>query len=170
MFTVDGIAWSVPCDITRKPDIKASDISGLMMNGVQFWDIIGTYMNYEITLVPNPHSMGDYYGLYEVLTEPVASHTFALPYNEGSVELEARVENLRDVYVRLPNGGRYWKGVRFNVTAVTPTKQPTLAAAIARGLPALPPVYTADIGDTYTMTADGWEKSDSLPDLDLVAF
>lgn len=158
MFTVDGIEWTIPCDIERKPDLRDSDISGLMLDRTVFHDVIGTYMNYDITLVPNPSQMGDYYALYEVLTAPVPTHEFALPYNNMTVLLLGHVRDISDVYVRMAGGQVYWKGMKFSVEAIHPTKQETLQQVIVHGLPALPDVAEPSIGDTYTYTGSGWER------------
>lgn len=170
MFSIDGVEYAVECSITRTAEIRASDISGLMMNGYRFWDILGTYMIYDVTLTMPLRNKARYHALIEQLTEPVESHDFTLPYNAGTVQLVGKVNTPEDVWEKLPSGYSFWKGLKFTVEANYPTKQPTLAGAIARGLPALPPVNTADIGDTYTMTADGWENAEDLPDADLIQF
>lgn len=157
MFSVDGIEWEIPCDITRVSEIRASDISGMLLNKAMFNDVLGTYLRYDVKLVPVPSRMSDYYALMEVLTQPVSAHTFVMPYNGGDVTITAQVDQISDVYVRMPGGVPYWKGVTFTATSIHPTKTETLDEAIARGLPALPDVAMPEIGDTYTWTANGWE-------------
>lgn len=122
MFTVDGVTWTIPCDIKRTAKIQASDISGLLMNKTYYNDVIGTYMQYEVSLIPNPSSLSDYYALYEILTQAVGGHTFVFPYNASTVTITGRVDEISDIYVRLPNGARMWKGISFVVTANTPSK------------------------------------------------
>lgn len=170
MFTVDGISWDIPCDITRLADIMASEISGMLLNGVYFYDDLGTYLSYDVKLTPNPHRMGDYYALFEALTAPNSVHTFLLPYNGDTVEISAHVGETNDVYVRLPGGRVYWRGLEFTLTSIASTKSITLGESIARGLPALPSVALPNIGDTYTWTVDGWELTESYEDADLIAF
>ena len=160
MFTVDGVQWSIPCDITRIARVQDSEISGKLLNGAVFHDVDGTYYDYEVTLVPNPHSMNDYYELYEILTQPVDGHQFVLPYNGTTLQVTAKVEQPRDVYVRVNANKVYWKGMRFNLTANAPSKQMSLGEVIQRGLTPLPDVASVEIGDTYTYTASGWVKVD----------
>ena len=167
MFTVDGIEWTIPCDITRKSDVKASDISGMMLNGTYFWDDLGTYLSYEVKLVPNPGSMQEYYALFELLTAPNGVHTFILPYNGETVTLTAHVTAPQDVYVRMPNGAVYWKGCQFSLTSIAPTKEETLGEVIARGLPVLPDVSSPEEGDAYEWDGTGWV---ALEDADGIAF
>lgn len=121
MFTVDGVQWNIPCDIKRKADIRQSDVSGYMLDRTYYNDVIGVYLSYEITLVPNPARMQDYYALYEVLTQTVGEHTFTVPYNNTTKQIKARISNLSDVYVRPKgNGPTVWKGTRFTITSNEP--------------------------------------------------
>lgn len=122
MFTVDGVTWSIPCDIKRVAKITESDVSGLLLNKTYYSDVIGTYMQYEVALIPNPANLSDYYALYELLTQATGDHTFVFPYNGSTVSLTARVSDVSDVYVRRSNGARMWKGMSFTITANTPSK------------------------------------------------
>jgi len=158
MFTIDGVVYNVECSIEREAEIKASDISGLMLNGRLFWDVLGTYMTYDITLTMPLHNRGRYAALIEQLTEPVEGHAFVLPYNTGTIQVTGKVETPRDVWVKLPSGYTYWQGLRFTITANGPTKELSLGETISRGLTPLPDVMEPSIGDTYTFTADGWTK------------
>ena len=153
MFTVDDVEWSIPCDITRVAKMTASDISGVMLNKQYFNDVLGTYMQYEVSICPNPHQMGDYHSLFEILSQPVDGHQFVLPYNNSTIEITGRVSDISDIYVRMPGGAVYWKGASFTVVSNAPTKTESLSTTIARGMTPLPDVYDAEIGDTYTMTA-----------------
>ena len=170
MFTVDGFEWTLPGEITRTFDVHDTDISGRLMNGQIFHDVDGTYMQYEITVCPNQHRMGDYYTLVGILSQPVDGHQFILPYDDYSIQLTGKVEKPRDVWVRLPDGGVYWKGLRFTVSANGPSKVESLSQTIQRGLTPLPDVTSPVIGDTYTYTADGWVAASTFPDADSMAF
>lgn len=170
MFSVDGVQWTIPCDITRSMRIQDSDISGQLLNGHYFHDVEGTYYDYDVKLTPNPNQMGEYYSLVEILTQPVEGHAFVFPYNGTTIQVTAKVENPEDIWVRLPNGGVYWKGMSFKATANAPTKSQTLQEAIQRGLTPLPDVQEPQIGDTYTFTANGWEKVETMADADTTAY
>lgn len=170
-FTVDGVEWNVPCDIERQSEVRASDISDMLMNRTLLIDPLGTYLQYDIKLIPVPAQMGEYYALYEVLTQPVGSHTFELPYNADFVTMTGYLSPIKDVYVRFPNGAVYWKGIRFTVYAVAPNKTMSLSDVIAHGLPEYPPDYAPEEGDTYAWSsANGWEQVSSYEDADLIAF
>ncbi len=170
MFTIDGVQYNVECSIERKSEIKTSDISGMLLDGHIFNDVLGTYYSYEVRLSMPLRNKGRYGNLIEQLTEPVEGHAFVLPYNNDTLQLTGIVVDPEDVWVRLPSGYTYWDGLRFTINANGPTKALTLGEAISRGLTPLPDVYDAQIGDTYTYTADGWEAASSYPDADTTAY
>ncbi len=156
MFTIDGVQYNVECSIEREAEIKASDISGMLLDGTIFWDVLGTYMTYDVSLTMPLRNRGRYAAMIEQLTEPVDGHQFVLPYNGSTLQLTGKVDSPADVWVKLPSGYTYWKGLKFTITANAPTKQQTLAGAISRGLTPLPDVEEPEIGDTYTYTENGW--------------
>ena len=156
MFTIDGITWDIPCDITRVSEIKASEISGLMLDKSYFNDVLGTYMSYTVKLAVPVDERDLYNRVYEVLNSPADGHVFVLPYNDSVIQITARVENISDVYVRLSGGGVYWKGIQFTTISNYPTKTMTLDEAITAGRTPMPPVSEPAVGDTYTFTASGW--------------
>ena len=41
MFTIDGVQYNVECSIERTAEIKLSDISGMLMDGHIFNDVLG---------------------------------------------------------------------------------------------------------------------------------
>ena len=170
MFTIDGVQYNVECSIERTAEIKTSDISGMMLDGHIFNDVLGTYYSYEVRLTMPLRNKGRYGNLIEQLTEPVEGHTFVLPYNNDTLRLTGIVEAPEDVWKKLPSGYTYWDGLRFTINANGPTKALTLAEAISRGLTPLPDVYDPQIGDTYLFTVDGWEAASSYPDADTTAY
>ena len=163
MIIIDGIEWSYPCDITRVSEIKPSDISGMLLDGSWFNDVVGTYLQYTIKLVVPLDARDEYSTIYEAITAPVDAHTLVLPYNQGTVSITGRVESINDVYVRLANGGIYWRGISFTVISSAPTKQQTLEGTLLRGRTPLPELVSVSIGDAYYYTSNGWLQ---LPDGD----
>ena len=158
VFTIDNVEYNVMCSIEREAEIKASDISGMLMDGTIFWDILGTYMTYDVKLTMPLRNKARYAMLIDQLTEPVDGHTFVLPYDDGEIELTGKVDAPADVWEELPSGYTFWKGLKFTITANHPSREMSLEDVINRGLPTIPDVSEPEIGDTYTYTADGWEK------------
>ena len=160
MFTIDGIQYNVECSIDREAEVKLSDISGLLLDGAIFNDVLGTYMTYDIKLTMPLRNKDRYAALIEQLTEPVDGHVFVLPYNNGTIQVTGLVEDPADVWEKLPSGYTFWKGLKFTVRSNHPSKQMSLGEVIQRGLTPLPDVASVEIGDTYTYTANGWIKVD----------
>lgn len=123
MFILDGITWDFPCDIERIADMTASDISGLMLDKSYFNDVLGTYLSYTISLAVPFNLRSQYKDLYEAITNPISNHTLVVPYNDSTIEINARIESISDIYVQLANGGNYWKGIRFTAVSNYPTKE-----------------------------------------------
>lgn len=158
MFTVDGISWDIPCDITRVSEVTASDISGILMDGTYFNDVIGTYLSYTVKLAVPLNMKQAYARLYETLNQAVEGHDFVFPYNRSTAEVHGRVTNISDVYVRMPNNGIHWTGIQFTVISNVPAKRQTLTGAINSGLPNGPMADVLDDGDSYTYdsSANAW--------------
>lgn len=123
MITVDGLDYEFPCDIERRAQIQSSDLSGMLLNKKYFNDPIATYMQYTITMAIPVTMMAEYAKLYEILTDPVAEHTFILPYNEGTTQIVGRVETVSDRYYK-KGGVAVWRGTQFVIISNEPIKVP----------------------------------------------
>lgn len=159
MFTVDGIQWPYPCDIERVVEVKPSEISGMLLDKSYFNDVIGTYLQMTIRIAVPLNYTDEYNEIHDILTNPVDGHSFVLPYGAGSLTVTARVDSVKDTYVRLPNGARYWKGIQFTITSNAPIKQMSLSQILARGRSPLPELSEVQTGDVYTYTSSGWVKT-----------
>lgn len=157
MFTIDGTRWPWPCSIERAAEVRSSEVSGLLMNRNYLNDVIGTYMQYTVSVAIPLNQRDRHTVLYEQLTEPVDGHVFVLPYNQTSVTVTGRVESVSDVYVRLANGGQYWKGLSFTVTANHPTKYKTWRTALNLGRAKVPEIAEHSEGDTWIWVNGGWD-------------
>lgn len=126
MFTVDGVLWSLPCDIERVSDLKETDISGWMMDGQYFIDPQGQYLTYSVSLVVPRSSSSLYSSLYENLTDPDNPyHNFWFPYNQTQVNVIGKVDRITDTYVRDGESGILWRHTKFTVAATAPRRMPT---------------------------------------------
>ena len=158
MIILDGITWDLETKIRRTADITGSDISGLLLDGSYFNDVLATYMSYEIGIaVPWWMDPARYSELYEALTDPVDGHTLVVPYNQGMITITGRIEVVTDEYVRRPGGKQYWRDTTFTITANHPSKFLSLDQVLARGGTPLPELSTGQEGDTWHYEgANGW--------------
>lgn len=169
MFSIDGLTWPYPCDIERVSEVRSSSISGDLLTGEYFNDVMGTYLQYTVSVAVPLTDRDQYELFYEALNDPVDGHAFVFPYGQGTISITARVDSVSDTFVRLPNGGKYWKGTRFTVTTNHPVKQETLSGVMARGRSPLPEASEVQTGDIYTYTSTGWVLT-NYTDADDVAY
>ena len=171
MFTVDGIEWAYPCAVQRAAEVKYSSISGLMLDGSIFNDVLGTYMQYTLRLAIPLTDRDAGNTIYEKLTEPVDGHVFVFPYNASTITVTGAIKGqISDVYVRMPNGGTYWNGLKFTVAANAPSKTMSLSEVITRGRAPLPDIAEPSVGDTYTWDGDQWTVAQTYQDADDMYF
>ena len=68
-LTVDGKKYNVlVTSLTRKFQVLDGENAERTLSGAMIRDIIGTFYNYEITILPAVGKYGDYDALYEVLS------------------------------------------------------------------------------------------------------
>lgn len=170
MLTLDGITWPWPCDIVRTSTMQSSDISGMLMDNTFFNDVLGQYLSYEISVAPPISGMDQYRAFYAAITDPVDGHTVTLPYGDSEVTIDGRIENIRDEYVRMPNGKVYWKGIKFTVTANQPTRSYSLGDALERGRTLQPEIAEPLEGDEYVYHNGEWIWADSIVDADVIEY
>ena len=167
ILSIDGVQFDIKAKLTRQADIKASDISGMMLNKSYLNDVLGTYMSFSLQFEYPLYSQSKYARLYEMLTDPVDGHQFVLPYNNSTIALTARVETLQDDLLEFDNGAKYWRNCAFAIIANHESKSMTLSQVIARGMTPLPDVDNPQIGDTYTWDGSEW---DDVPDADNISY
>ena len=156
-FSVDGVVWPVECKVSRTSEVRSSDISGWMMDGSYFNDVDGQYLRYDVELVVPWDMRSEYAQIYEQLTAPVDGHSFVLPYNEGTITLTARVENVSDLRYPTDDGGSYWAGTKFSIVANGPIRYEELDDILTRGRTPLPELSDGVDGDYWHYeSASGW--------------
>lgn len=157
-WSIDGVAWDIPCTVDRTSELTASDISGLMLDKSFFNDVLGTYMKYDLKIAVPFGYESQYNSIYEMLTDPVDGHDFVFPYDGGTIEVTGRVTDVKDSLVRMPNGRHRWRGTTFSVIANHPTKEYTLEEVLLRGAAPLPDESGVNVGSVYEYTAGGWDE------------
>ena len=167
MFTIDGMTWPYPVDVTRNAEMRASEVSGEMLDGSYYNDVLGTYMNYTVRVVCPLNQRNLANSLYEILTEPVEGHSVTLPYNGTTVIVVGRIENVSDVLVLLPNGQQYWKGLQFTVIANHASRSLSGSEIISRGRMVMPETVDVTEGDTWTWHNGAWVQSVDYDDADV---
>lgn len=163
-FSVDGVEWPVEIKVERLPEVRESDLSGTLVTGTQFRDILGTFLRFRVTITVPYDMRSEYAALYELLTDPVDGHVFVLPYNSTEITVTGAVKNFSDLRYPLPDGGSYWAGGSFDVEANHPTKFLSLDEVLARGGAPLPDLSEGVRGDYWHCEGpNDWEHG-NYPD------
>lgn len=155
MIVIDGHRWKVPCDVGRVAEVRSSEISGMMLDKSYFNDVVGTFLSYDVSLAVPPTMEHAYDSIYEVLTDPIDGHRFIMPYGQGTIEITARVESVKDTLVYTASKRQYWKGIKFTVISNHPSKSYDLGTVIRTGRAPMPSTLEVEDGSTW-IYENGW--------------
>lgn len=123
MITIDSTTFDVGIiRITRKASMKVDSI-GTTMDLCKHYDVQGTYFDYEVEIATSHMNVSDYDSLYELLTEPVESHTVTLPYGQSTLTFEARTTLANDRLISKFGGIKKWGTLKITFEALTPQKE-----------------------------------------------
>ena len=123
MIIIDGFEYDFPCDIEREVEVRYSELSGMLLNKNLYNDPLATYIKYSVTMAIPLTKMNEYAALFELLTDPVASHTFTMPYNTGTKTFAGHVEVVSDNWIKDSSGNK-WRGTNFSIIGDEPIKVP----------------------------------------------
>ena len=130
MFSVDGVTYDVDAvflaedSIKRKFTILDGENAGRLLNGSMTRDIIGTYYNYTLAIDTNKLSPADYDNLYDILSAPVDSHSFAFPYGQSELQFDGYVSSGSDTLKYVRHGIRYWGDLSIEIVCMEPIRSP----------------------------------------------
>lgn len=138
IWSIDGTAWDVPCQIERTAEMTASDISGVLLDKTYFNDVLGTYMKYTVAVAVPFGMEAAINEIYEIVTTPVDGHEFVLPYNGSTITVVGHVKQVSDRYVYMGPNKNYWRGFKFEVVSNHPSKEMSLGEVVTRGMTRVP--------------------------------
>lgn len=157
-IVIDGLVCDYVKSLKRTSRINRTDISGKLLNGEDWNDVDGQYLDFEVELAPFWWLPGSRYAqIYEAITAPVGGHLITVPYNEGTVTINARIEQMDDTCTKRPDGRYYWLNPTFTIIANAPTRQLDLDAVLIRGRTPLPELSEGTPGDSWVYEEEsGW--------------
>lgn len=126
-FTIDGVAYNVKVPmggIKRKFNIRDGKAKGWAKSGRMRRDVQGTYFTYEMEIETAQLDVKEYDRLFEVLSDPVESHTIEVPYGQTKLTFDAAVYSGGDVLRRIHGTEQLWKGLSITFEALAPQKVP----------------------------------------------
>lgn len=120
---IDSVEYNVPIiELKRKADVL-DKTANRSEDGTLHREVIGTYHNYQMK-IGRVRDKELYNTLFDVLAEPVPSHTIELPNDH--VAFEAYVSSVQDEIVHVyEDEGATYKNLTCNITAMIPRRRPT---------------------------------------------
>ena len=119
---IDGVEYQVALvEVKRRADIL-DKYAYRSEDGILHREVIGTYYNYDLQ-IGITHNKELYNRLFEVLSDPVASHLVVLPHD--GVQYEAYCSSVNDTVLRIEENGALYKGLSCKFTAMKPRKTPS---------------------------------------------
>lgn len=119
---IDGREFDVPIvQYKRRGDILDLEATRTE-DGVMHRQVIGTFYNYTLN-IGQCRNRKEYEDLWDVLTEPVASHSIVLPHD--GITFDGYFGSVQDeiFYIYDDNGRRYRaKGLSCNVVSMRPSR------------------------------------------------
>lgn len=147
--------------VERTASILDGENAGRLKTGDMSRDIIGTYYNYGIEVEPKLEKLSDYDTLYQMVTAPVASYEFEVPFAQGILSYEAYVSEVTDELRYMDPRQNLWNGMGFTAIAIKPQRYPSDSWSIDRGDGNA--VFTID-GVGFDVSVTKLERSGSVLD------
>ena len=108
--------------LQRNATILDGPAAGRLKNGDMVRDVIGTFYNYALDILPKNENLSAYDDLYETITAPVKSYPVQLPFGQGQLEFDAYIANADDELRLMTDSKNIWDGLAFTVVAMEPQR------------------------------------------------
>lgn len=118
---IDGIEYNIPIiELPRKADV-VDKVAERTEDGGLYREVLGTYINYQGVVFGTLNDTTTYDALFDVLIQPIPSHTIELPINNKYAVFEGYISSVADSVDRVLSDGTTFKALTCNFTAVNPT-------------------------------------------------
>ena len=125
VFSLDGKFYNLfVTKLERDGQVTDTEASGRVNDYSMVRDIIGTFYNYTITVMPEEDDIAEYDDFYEQVTAPDPSHTMVFPYGQETITFEAYATKAKDSLI-IENGNNLWgrEGLSLNFVAMKPQRR-----------------------------------------------
>ena len=115
-FVMDGVSYDFAFDVKRRSVIVSGGNSGMLLNGTYYNDVIGTYLEYDISIAIPIDKINDYVDFYEAITAPVEYHDFLFPYANVETIVRGRIDKIPDSYLQKSSTNLVtWYNISFTI-------------------------------------------------------
>nr|DAJ65099.1 MAG TPA: hypothetical protein [Caudoviricetes sp.] len=127
IFSLDGKTYNIRVlELKRKFAVTDTGNSGRTADYAMHRDIIGTFYNYTIKVMPVISDMDSYNNFYEAISNPSKDkHTLTVPFANETLTFTAYItQGEDDLLIR--NGKNYWgmkEGLTINFIAMSPQRR-----------------------------------------------
>ena len=123
---MDGKEYQLPVegDIVRAFDFLDGGQGGMMQSGLETLDTIGTRYSYSVTIPRMASKQTVYDAFFQAVTSPNRVHAITLPYAQGTLSFNCKIENGSDRLGPPAGSVRTWGGLTLNFTPIRPQRTP----------------------------------------------
>ncbi len=119
-ITVDGITYNVPLKTINRNAEPLYKYAERVENGDLKSELIGVYINYDLSAGMSKSNVDDYAALFLKLTEPVPSHEITLLGDT----FQCYFANVKDEVAKQTPDQIYFRNLTFSVISISPTRKP----------------------------------------------
>jgi hypothetical protein len=124
-ITIDTVTYDIPIiEQSRSADMLYKYAERLE-NGNLKSELIGVYFNYKGVKLGAITDTTTYTNLWQKLTEPVEYHAITMYDEDGTYTFNAYFSNIKDAVRKVVGSTPYWKGLSFDVIAISPARVPS---------------------------------------------
>ena len=118
---IDGVSYDIPIiELPRSADIL-DKVAERTEDGGLYREVLGTYINYQGVVFGTLDDPDTYDALFDILIQPVPSHTITLPINNKYASFTGYISSVKDTVNRVLDDGTLFKALSCNFTATNPT-------------------------------------------------
>ena len=118
---VDGVRYTVGVEyesMKRSMLMKEGPNTGTSITGRDIRDILGSTYSYTMTIHPIKHYQAQYDTLFLIITNEKDYHTVTLPFGQGSISFDAKIDSVSDVYRGYHSGTHIWDNMDVTFTPI----------------------------------------------------
>lgn len=126
LFFVDGVPYKVRVPaggLKRSFKVLDGPNAGRLLTADMTRDVLGTFYNYNLSVIRDGSDLEEYDRLYEVLSAPVDYHIVTLPYGQDMMTFHSYVTAGEDRLLRRKDDKSYWEGLSIDFIAMGPARR-----------------------------------------------